>query len=97
MTPGRERAVLLGVLGAMVVAVAGALARRRLGSVASAEAVAEPPQTYTCQCGREYRTSGMGRHRVYWPANAPEGEPVLGDECPGCGARLPAQPERAVA
>jgi hypothetical protein len=95
MSERSRRVALLGVLGALVVGVAGVLARRRLGSSSSPGAA--EPQRYRCTCGREYRTSGMGRHRVYWPANASQSEPVLGDECPACGARLPAQPEQATA
>jgi hypothetical protein len=34
--------------------------------------------------------TGVGRHRVYWPADAPDDQPVLGDECPECGEPLPA-------
>ena len=50
------------------------------------------PQSYTCSCGARYRTSGTGRHRVYWPADAPEDQPVLGERVPECGAALPAEP-----
>jgi hypothetical protein len=91
------------VLAGLTAAVAGTLARRRRSRpappptghrVASSPA---QPQRYTCECGREYRTSGAGRHRVYWPADARENEPVLGDACPECGAALPAEPEGAAA
>jgi hypothetical protein len=47
-------------------------------------------QSYRCTCGTEYRVSGTDRHRVYWPAGAHEGAPVLGDRCVQCDAPLPA-------
>ena len=48
-----------------------------------------PEQTYTCDCGAEYRVSGTDRHRVYWPAGASEDAPVLGDHCVQCEAPFP--------
>jgi hypothetical protein len=33
--------------------------------------------------------SGTGRHQVFWPAEAPEDAPVLGDHCLECDAPLP--------
>jgi hypothetical protein len=52
----------------------------------------EEARRFTCQCGQEYRTTGVGRHRVYWPADASEAGAVLGDACPECGTPLPAEP-----
>jgi hypothetical protein len=46
-------------------------------------------QTYTCRCGTTYRVAGVDRHRVYWPADAPEDAPVLGENCVSCDAPLP--------
>src|SRR5688500_1491030 len=107
MPEGSQRIALLGVLAALGVAVAAVVARRgrrsageprrAAGASASAEPAIAEPQEYTCTCGRAYRTSGAGRHRVYWPADASESDPVLGDECPECGARLPAEPEHTTA
>jgi len=48
-----------------------------------------PVQTHTCVCGTTYRLSGTDRHRVYWPADAPEDAPVLGDRCVECERPLP--------
>jgi hypothetical protein len=48
-----------------------------------------PENTYTCRCGTRYRVSGTDRHRVYWPADAPDDAPVLGDRCVECDAGLP--------
>jgi hypothetical protein len=100
MPEGSQRIALLAVLAALGIAVAAVVARRgRRSAVGRTEApeASPEPQEYTCSCGRVYRTSGAGRHRVYWPAEAPESEPVLGDDCPECGARLPAEPEPTTA
>jgi hypothetical protein len=61
-------------------AVAGAL-RRRLRR--------RDAHLYTCDCGMEYRVSGTDRHRVYWPADAADDAPVLGDRCVRCDTPLP--------
>jgi hypothetical protein len=53
--------------------------------------------TYTCDCGTEYRVAGTDRHRIYWPADAPESEPVLGDRCVSCDAPLPSTPQAPAA
>ena len=55
----------------------------------SAEPASPADQTYTCECGMEYRVSGIDRHRIYWPADAPEDAPVLGDRCVRCEKPLP--------
>ena len=55
-----------------------------------APAAAEVTQdTYTCECGAEYRVSGQDRHRVYWPKDADASDPVLGQACPECERPLP--------
>jgi hypothetical protein len=46
-------------------------------------------ETWTCSCGTLFRVTGAGRHRVLWPADAPQDEPVLDDHCPSCGSALP--------
>jgi hypothetical protein len=102
MSEGKRRLALLGVLAALTGALAATVARRRRGGPAPWEgaadgAEADEPRTVTCTCGTEYRMTGVGRHRVYWPADAPDDEPVLGDECPECGEPLPAQPAGAAA
>jgi len=81
-----RRAGLLAVavaLAAAVAAVGARLKERASAGRRSAE------QTYTCPCGAAYRVSGVDRHRVYWPAGAPEDAPVLGDRCVECDAPLP--------
>jgi hypothetical protein len=44
---------------------------------------------WTCQCGQDYRVTGQGRHRVYWPAGADKAEPVLSGKCVNCERPLP--------
>ena len=76
------------------VAAASAPSRRQ-----GARSPARPPshRPTPAPAGRTYRTSGTGRHRVYWPAGAPEDQPVLGDACPECGTALPGEPADAAA
>jgi hypothetical protein len=99
----KTRIALLGVLGVLITAVAGTVVRRRRRAPEGPPASHPVPessaqlQDYTCRCGARYRTSGMGRHRVYWPHDAPDSEPVLGSDCPSCGAPLPAEPAGAAA
>jgi hypothetical protein len=84
-----RRFSLIAVAAGLAAAIAAAgrrLAQRR-GGGGTGIAVED---TYRCTCGKEYRVSGMDRHRVYWPAGAPESDPVLGDRCPNCDAPLPA-------
>lgn len=91
-----RRAGLLAV--AIGIAAAVAVAGARLGGRTSAGTLPRlrrrtgdraTHQTYTCRCGATYRASGTDRHRVYWPADAPDAAPVLGDRCLECDARLP--------
>jgi hypothetical protein len=86
-----QRAGLIAV--AVALAAALAAARARLADRSSRDAREISPQqreqTYTCRCGTTYRVSGTDRHRVYWPAGAPDDKPVLGDACVECGAPLP--------
>jgi hypothetical protein len=81
---GARRAGLIAVAAALAAALAAVLGRARQRERSSSH------QTYTCACGASYRVSGTDRHRVYWPADAPEGAPVLGDRCVRCEAPLPA-------
>jgi hypothetical protein len=95
MSEGKTRIALLGVLAALTAGLAATVARRRRGGATpwgggNAEGTAEEPRMVTCTCGTAYRMTGVGRHRVYWPADAPDDQPVLGDECPECGEPLPA-------
>src|SRR4051794_24660233 len=48
-------------------------------------------ESWSCQCGQRYRVTGEGRHRVYWPDGAPEGEPVLEGKCVSCERPLPGE------
>ena len=91
-----RRVALLAVAAGLTAAVAAAgarLAQRRTGKGTGIDV----QDTYRCQCGTEYRVSGMDRHRVFWPAGAPESEPVLGDRCPNCDSPLPAGHREPVA
>jgi hypothetical protein len=81
-----RRAGLIAVavaLGAAIAAAGARLAGRRSAATRRSE------QSYRCECGAAYRVSGADRHRVYWPAAAPEDAPVLGDRCVECDAPLP--------
>jgi hypothetical protein len=44
---------------------------------------------WECQCGQSYRVSGLDRHRIYWPFDAPADEPVLDGCCVRCRRPLP--------
>ena len=46
-------------------------------------------KTYTCECGTEYRTSGEGRHTVYWKADSSISDPVIDGRCVECEKPLP--------
>src|SRR5688572_6906335 len=98
-----QRAGLVAVAVALAAALAAAGARladrgsggtlatlpRRRAHAIRARFRRSAGQTYTCHCGTTYRVSGTDRHRVYWPAAAPEDAPVLGDRCAECDAPLP--------
>jgi hypothetical protein len=44
---------------------------------------------WECVCGQIYRVSGLDRHRIYWPIDAPANEPVLDGCCVRCRRPLP--------
>ena len=50
-------------------------------------------QTWSCECGQEYRVQGEDRHRIYWLADASVSDPVLESQCPECGRPLPREHE----
>jgi hypothetical protein len=83
-----RRAGLIAVAVALAAAIAAARSRQRARDTGGGLERSED-QTYTCDCGTPYRVSGTDRHTVYWPAGAPDGEPVLGDRCVTCDAPLP--------
>jgi hypothetical protein len=68
------------------------LQRRRRSPHREAAAAHE----WRCECGQAFRVAGVGRHRVYWLAGAPDSEPLMSDGCPGCGRALPLEPAAAV-
>jgi hypothetical protein len=83
-------AAALGVVGAR-------LARRQSsydGPPASHPTGSSQEETYTCECGQEYRVTGVDRHRIYFPQG--KDEPVLGNTCVNCDAPLPAGSGAAV-
>jgi hypothetical protein len=83
-----------GAVVAVLAAVAARSAQRRETKTASRpEKRTEQPsaeERYICACGAEYRTTGAGRHRVFWVLDAPADDPVLEDRCPVCGKAWPA-------
>jgi hypothetical protein len=94
---GRRRgAAAIVTLGAAVAGAAWRAARRGRPSTADAASLAAPA-TWTCACGQEIRSTGAGRHRVHWAADAPESEPILGDRCPSCDRPLPTEDAPAAA
>jgi hypothetical protein len=89
----QRRIVVPGLFAAAASAVAYALLRlrrdRRAGPDGSAGGVAREHEQYHCACGQLFHVAGAGRHRVHWLPEASPGDPVLGGECPNCGAALP--------
>ena len=94
-----KRAGLIAVAVALAAGIAGSAARLRNRSPwrSLASGRRSRDTTYTCRCGTRYRVSGADRHRVYWPVDAPEGTPVMGDSCVQCDAPLPGGRATAVA
>jgi hypothetical protein len=87
MTVGQLRLTVLALVGAVAGAVGGRLLTRRRDDAAGSAA---PEQRWTCACGAEYRVTGTGRHRVYWPVEGDEREALMSSECPQCGRVLAA-------
>jgi len=93
MSRARHRRLVLRALApalslaGLAVLLAGRWRRQRAQRMAAAGAPARRP--WRCRCGQDYLFSGRGRHRIYWPADARPYEPVLGQNCPRCGAELP--------
>jgi hypothetical protein len=44
---------------------------------------------WQCVCGQDYRITGVDRHRVYWPIDAPADGAVLDGCCVVCRRPLP--------
>ena len=44
---------------------------------------------WQCVCGQAYRTTGVDRHRIYWPLDAPADRVVLDGCCVRCHRPLP--------
>jgi hypothetical protein len=72
--------LVLAAIGGAIAAVALRVRARRAGPAR---------ETYRCECGEKFRVAGRDRHRIYWLAEAPEDEPVLGTTCPSCDRPLP--------
>jgi hypothetical protein len=91
------------VLAAAATAAAGvgfALSRLRRPDTAPADRPREAVEEVRCDCGQAFRVTGMGRHRVFWLADAAHDDPILSRRCPSCDRPLPgekdaAQPETA--
>jgi len=89
--PSPSRLVIVVAAGiALAAAAIRSVVRRRRASAPGT--VPQARRRLTCSCGQEYEVAGTDRHRVFWPAGAPEGEPVLGDDCPVCQAPLATEP-----
>ena len=52
------------------------------------EPAPQPREPWRCECGQEYLVAGRDRHRIYWPAGADDGDPILAGECRECGRSL---------
>jgi len=85
--------VVLGAAAAIAATAAlmrTVVRRRRAGATQARRGL-------SCGCGQKYEVAGTDRHRIYWPAGAPQGAPVLGDHCVVCEAPLPAEHDAAAA
>jgi putative intracellular protease/amidase len=92
----RPGPIALLAAGGAGLAVAGLLGGRRVARAARpaiervrGTSAAPAPETWACACGQEYRVSGRGRHRIYWPEGAAESDPLLAPECVNCERPLP--------
>jgi hypothetical protein len=80
-------AMAIGAAG--VVAAVMAAQRRRASAPSGPGRAGTGDERYTCACGATYRTTGAGRHRVFWVVDASADDPVLEDHCPACGKAWP--------
>jgi hypothetical protein len=100
----QSRTLALTIAGGSAVGVAAALVRLKRPAASSAlerlrvrsawpshlrRGERGRPETFQCDCGERYRVAGSGRHRVYWPADAPQSDPVLSGRCAACDRPLP--------
>jgi hypothetical protein len=91
-TKALARSVAVGLTMAAAAGLALGLRRHR----PRPETTRHEPQTeWTCECGQRFRTTGADRHRVYWTADAPADDPVVGARCPSCDRPLPSEREIA--
>jgi hypothetical protein len=81
-----KRLSLILLAGGAVAAAVARVLQRRGGDAPDPHA---EEQRWTCACGAEYRVSGTGRHRVFWPADGGAADVVMGSDCPSCGRPLP--------
>jgi hypothetical protein len=89
-TKALARSVAVGLAVAAAAGLALGLRRHRPGSAAAQPG---PQSEWTCACEQRFRVTGTGRHRVYWAADAPADEPVIGSRCPSCDRPLPSERE----
>jgi hypothetical protein len=89
----RNRQLLVvgaAVAGAVLIAAGYPFLRRRRTAADDAQR-ADAQQQWQCDCGQSFRVVGIDRHRVFWLADAPEGNPVMSDRCPRCDRPLPTE------
>ena len=89
----RSRTLALMLTGGATAAVAFAILRLKRPTRRGRRR-RRGPETYRCDCGHEFRVAGRGRHRVYWPADAQESDPLLSARCPSCDRPLPREQAR---
>jgi hypothetical protein len=89
----RSRTLALAIAGAATATVAIALLRLKRPTWRRRQRRGGP-ETYRCDCGHAFRVAGRGRHRVYWPADAPDSDPLLSPRCPHCDRPLPREQAR---
>lgn len=86
--------LLLAAAGAAAVASAAAAGALRLRRRRAAGGEQAATREYVCSaCGAQYTVAGTDRHRIYWPAGAPESQPLLEANCTSCGTPLPREHE----
>ena len=86
--------VAQGAVGLSAFTGAYLLARRSGGGKPDLDAGAtttDQREEWQCECGQLLLVTGEGRHRVFWMAEAPLEDPLLGDRCPNCERDLLAQ------